>query len=208
MTMSTGDEILCGQLAVLLLQLVAMGFQVWFLRDTLRATARAAEAAKQSAEVANKSLVTLERPYIFPDSIVPEIADRMGGSPTIEDQPPSVAFTLKNHGRSPGVLVELKAQLELLADNANPPFIPTIPARDVILAAGGASAEQVVRYSLTVGDGMKSQVERDQLVFWLFVSVRYEDMQGGEHQTQMRFRYLHREDCFTLVPGDQYMVHI
>ena len=192
-----------GQLIVLIAQSAMLAFQAWFLYGTLKATKLSAEAAKKSADVAEKSVDNIERPYLLVDGITPQIAEFMGGSinqPTV----PHVIVTLKNYGRSPALLLELRACLELMQPDHNVPFLPVLPLGNIIIIGPQADWARTCHYSSAVGEGIKTQIEREQLHMWLFILIRYEDMLGKEHQTQMRFRYAPRDNRFSMQNNDEY----
>ncbi len=87
-----------------LLVLVAI-FQIGFLVRTDKTSTAAANAAKQSADVAERTFTELERPYIFVD--IPKFIP----SP-IKDRPSNVQYVLKNYGRTPAIVRWLKASAQ------------------------------------------------------------------------------------------------
>jgi hypothetical protein len=76
--------------------------QLGFLSRQEGIAAAAAQAAKTSANVAERTLTELERPYIFVD--IPKFVP----SP-IEGRPHNVQYVLKNYGRTPAIVRWLKA---------------------------------------------------------------------------------------------------
>jgi hypothetical protein len=169
----------------------------------LAATRTAAEAAKKSADVAEKSVNNLERPYLLVESVAPMIKEHMGETPA-SSAPPSATLSLKNYGRSPALVSELRASLEMTQANQSVPFIRVSPPGNIIVIGPGESKEYTCRYSNLVGDGLRSQIENGTFHFWVFVSVSYSDMLDKEHKAQMKFRYEPRENSFMFVRGNDY----
>lgn len=204
--MTTADYIIA------LVQLFVLGFQAWLLRGSLEATKASAEAtrlaanaAQKSAEVAEKSVDRLERPYVLVENVEPKIKEYMGGPPAYPE-PPQLTLSLKNYGRSPALVLEVRGQLQMIAPGADPFLISGIPLGNVVVIGPHDRWQETFRYSNLVEDGVRSQIESQVFHFWFFVSVRYEDMLGKEHQTQMRFRYAVRENRFSMVQGDDYTI--
>ncbi len=201
-----------GQLIVLALQLVVLGCQAWFLRGTLSATKTSADATKVSAEaacksanVAEKSVNQLERPYVLVANIEPHIREFIGGA-LLQPIVPHVDVDFCNYGRTPALLLEVRACLALMQTGEDIPLLSVFPLGNVIVIGPQARWNRICHYQGPTGVGIQAQIEREQLQLWLFLAVRYEDMLGKEHQTQMRFRYAPREDAFSMLTGDGYTV--
>ncbi|MGO9234793.1 MAG: hypothetical protein ACLP4V_12210 [Methylocella sp.] len=88
--------------------------QIKFLTRAENIATAPAEAAKQSANVAERTLTELERPYIFVD--IPKFVPSQ-----FEGRPPVVQYILKNHGRTPAIVRWLKAQARVLPMNPQDP---------------------------------------------------------------------------------------
>jgi hypothetical protein len=202
------DWITLSNLAVLVLQLALLAFQAWFLYGTLNATKLAAEAAKKSADVAEKSVDNIERAFVLVDRLEFN-SNRFHYGPPLGHQspstPPSVDISLKNHGRSPALLTELRASIEMLQNNSIP-FIRSVPLENAIVIGTHDSWKCTLQYMNSVSEGEWSQIKNEAFHFWVFVSVRYQDMLGKEHQTQMRFIYSEKESKFAIMQGDDYTI--
>ena len=181
-----------------------MKTQAAIQESTLAATKTAAEAAKKSADVAEKSINNIERPYVLVESVTPKIKEYMGGTPAASVTP-YVIIALKNYGRSPALVSEVRVSLEMQA-NENIPFIRVIPLGNVTVIGPHELWNYTCHYSNLVGDGERSQIEDETFHFWFFVSVSYDDMMGKEHKTQMRFRYEPRENGLIIKQGDHYRI--
>jgi hypothetical protein len=178
-------------------------------KSTLTATKTAAEAAKKSADVAEKSVNNIERAFVLPQNIEPKIKPYMA---TSRGPPPSgapyVNISLRNYGRSPALILEIRASLEMFpTGQTHPPFsVPAVPLNNILLIGSYEPWDHTCHHANLVGDAVRLQIENSTFHFWFFISVRYEDMLGNEHQTQMRFRYDSRDDRFVFTPGDDYTV--
>lgn len=190
-----------------------MKTQAAIQESTLAATTMTAEAAKKSADVAEKSVNSIERPYILIGNIKSEVAQYMGDN-LVSPGVPRLIFSLKNYGRSPAFILEVKELLELAPGTANVPIMPafpppTRPLDNIIVISPGKSWDRTVYFAQRVGDGLKWQIQNENeptQFFWFFVSVRYEDMLGTEHETKMRFQYLPKTDNWSMVQGDDYTI--
>jgi len=81
-------------------------FQLWLLLRGETVAEKTADAAKESADVANKTLTASQRPWIFPDVSV-------GSDLSINDDGAKVTFeyVLKNSGNTPALAVEVYPKL-------------------------------------------------------------------------------------------------
>jgi hypothetical protein len=100
-----------------MLVLVGAG-QAYLFLHTLRATRKAADAAKQSADVTERALIDLEGPFLYPviehDDIhtsTRALAIYTHQSSIVNPVHPIVSFKLKNYGRSPAMLGSVSAVL-------------------------------------------------------------------------------------------------
>jgi hypothetical protein len=92
-----------------------------------RAMAAAAEAARQSADIARRALTVLERPYIVVDVTEPGIqVDASGQFSFVGPQPRWEAF---NHGRSPALLIDRLTVWLVEADGTLPYAIDPVKQR-------------------------------------------------------------------------------
>jgi hypothetical protein len=185
-----------------------MAVQAGFLYSTLKATKLsadatrlAADAAKKAADVAEKSVNSLERPYLLVESVASKIIEHMVGS-TLNSERPQVVVTLKNYGRSPALISELRGSLQLIQPGTDRFDIPGIPLGNIAVIAPGGTKDYTFRYTYAVSEGLLSQVTNEVLHFWFFISVRYLDMLDREHKLEMRFKYARRDDGFLMVRGD------
>lgn len=190
-----------------------MKTQAAIQESTLTATKTAAEAAKKSADVAEKSVNSIERPHILIGNIKSEVtkylADNLESPGT-----PRLIFSLKNYGRSPAFILEVKGLLELVSGTANVPVMPAfsppaLPLDNIVVIGPSISRDRTVSFSNPVDDSLKRQIQNENeptRFFWFFVSICYEDMLGTEHETKMRFRYLPKTDNWSMVQGDDYTI--
>lgn len=103
-----------GQLLILVVQSAVLAFQAWLLYGTLNATKMAALAAKKSAEVAEKSVNNIERPYVLLESLTPKIENYMDGTAQTPPAQPHAVLTFKNYGRSPAIVTEVRLAFEMM----------------------------------------------------------------------------------------------
>lgn len=187
-----------------------MKTQAAIQESTLTATKTAAEAAKKSADVAEQSVNNIERPFVLIQKlearIKPYMATGSGPAPSVA---PYVEVSLKNFGRSPALVSEVRKILDMIPAGQNTPSFPApaLPLNDiVVIGPHDEPWKHKCHYARIVDIGERSQIENGTQQFWFFMSVRYDDMLGHEHQTQMRFRYEPREDRFLSTKGDDYTI--
>ena len=182
-------------------------------QSTLKVATTAAEAARKSADLAETSLVNVERPYLTIDGI-----DRYIFWVQRESEAnPNVQIKVKNHGRTPAFVLELKAALELISATTESqrarviPNVPVRPLEESVVISSDTVWSFTCRYGNRISDGEKAQIERGEFEFWLFVSLRYEDIFRQQHVTQMRSKYIpsphsSQGERFVQLPEDNYTI--
>jgi hypothetical protein len=181
--------------------------------SALQTTQTAAEAAKLSAEVAERSLTNVERPYLT----VLRIDRYIFWTQRAQETNANVEIRIKNYGRTPAFLLEVKAAFELISTPTGPqhirtvPPIPIRPLEELVVIGSDDVWSFPCRYSNRISDGEKAQIEHGEFELWLFVSLRYEDIFQKQHTTQARFKYVpspHSSagEKFAQLPDDDYTV--
>jgi hypothetical protein len=121
---------------IFFLQLIAFVVQACYLRRTVgemkigtKATIKAANAAKQSADIAEKSLNDLERPHIFIEDIRASVVS-VDGNKKLVNLGGEIIYKLVNHGRTPAILIEIchKISITKNADDGTKIFPTPIDA--------------------------------------------------------------------------------
>lgn len=97
------------------LQFIVLGLQIHFLCKTLRSTEKAANAAKTSAEVAEKALTMVERPYVFVSCVSEFQFDSEKGY--------FVTYEVSNHGRTPADIDTIQAMISDIEDDIIHPML-------------------------------------------------------------------------------------
>jgi hypothetical protein len=100
------------------LLVIVGGANCFLIFWTLKATQTAADAAKKSADVAERALVELEGPFLYPVAITNDIRDSfrrfiLNDNPATPHNPaePIIKFAVKNYGRTPALPQSVIANL-------------------------------------------------------------------------------------------------
>jgi hypothetical protein len=118
----------------------------------------------------NLTLSDLERPHILPDKLNPSIKECMYG-PSAEK--PSLTFSLRNYGRSPAVVSELRALLTrqpVFSLPGQPPFgLSRIPLNNLeVIGANDIRTYTCSDQYPISAPGERGQIERGIFRFWFF----------------------------------------
>jgi hypothetical protein len=114
-------------------------FALWQVTQT------AAEAARKSAEIAERSLTDLESPFLYPaiksSSLIPDFRNfELYPHPSSPVAPvtPTVEFALHNYGRTPALLRTVSAAFDLLNKIEPNPLLDILhlPSGDPVLQQG------------------------------------------------------------------------
>lgn len=164
-------------------------WQLHLIREGLTDTQEAADAAKESANVARLALEAAETPYLIAivEAYKPEIVDYTDTrypSATFQSQSSDpnalVSYTLKNCGRSPAILLEVYQGL--IASAQMPATISFPPPQtnsfiNEILEAGSSSKPRRFRN----GSVRENWTPADQTrAAWLVGQTRYADVFGNQ----------------------------
>lgn len=107
------------------------------MRRAAEAALSGADAAGRSATVAEKSLTRLERPYVFATIPAQDIwTDPMGqrDTPLLIRPKPEVRFSLRNYGRTPAIVREIRADVQVVT------MVDAIIPRDKFWASSAREA--------------------------------------------------------------------
>lgn len=159
------------------LQVLALFAQATFLGFTLKNTARAATAAKNSSD----ATIALERPCLF------VTRTHLGEAHVEADRTIShfCDYSIENYGRSPAVLIEQCVDLRFLPELPDEPtYIHVVPSRRVIYHGEPADDFKV---SLSQTEGRLSGDTGHQL--YLVGYFCYEDVFGATIRTGFCYRF-------------------
>lgn len=192
--MTTENCILVGQLVVLLVQLLVLGLQAYFLCESLKATKLSAEAAKKSADVAEKSVNDIERPYVLVESVREAFKEYMDKGddiivPIDAQIKPHAVLILKNYGRSPALVSKLGAHIHIIDGGCDLPDTIYEWLENIIVIGPHETFEKYVAYYNAHETGVWNQVKRGELKLFVVVSLFYRDVLSKEHQTKLKFLY-------------------
>jgi len=172
-----------------LLVLVAI-FQIGFLVRTDKTSTAAANAAKQSADVAERTFTELERPYIFVDT--PKFI------PSPIEGALNVQYILKNYGRTPAIVRWLKATAKPASPSNNGPLTwIEIFSGQIILKSGDEREIQPLHrmpFPKTPAIGEPSVL--------LIIEVTYSDVFDYIHVSE--FTFFESEGSFHAIAGKKY----
>lgn len=174
-------------------------------RSTLKVTQITAQAARKSAEVAEKSVNDVERPYVLVENIDPRV--KVFGQPGAV---PYVVLSLRNYGRSPALIRQLRALLEI-SPHAKPvlqnwPLVKAIPLPTITVIGANQCWEYACYHDRRIDDGEAQQIESGTLYSWCYLTVFYDDMLRQHYEMRMRFRYDTKDNMFSVLQGDEYVI--
>jgi len=106
-------------------------------------TARLATAAKKQADIAERSLSGLERPYVFLEDLT---ISRQNPLPTL----PMVSGVFKNYGRSPAIITAYSWKNTIAGMNFRPELANALLIQDGEVIAPGKSSNIIEFPSATV----------------------------------------------------------
>jgi hypothetical protein len=182
-------------------------------RDLRRSTDKLWEAGERQLKVAQgntEALINAENAYMFV-AVTHETAskvvstfgrwDKSESMFADEVETPSVAYSMKNFGRTPALLKEISNQL-IIAPIFPQPASHTIREQmpeDLIVSPGEPSSTLVcsMEETFTVGDAVKFQ--QRETIFWFYGYFKFDDAFGRERQLDFRFRYARGDGGFRLV---------
>jgi hypothetical protein len=178
--------------------------QARLTRALAESGAIAAKAARKSAEVAEKSVNDVERPYVLVEKIDPQI-----NVLNLPDAVPSVELSLRNYGRSPALIRELRATLEI-SPHAKPcmqnwPFVKVIPLPTITVIGANQFWPHTCSHERCISSGEAHQIKTGTLYFWCYCTVFYDDVLDQHYETRMRFRYDPKRNTFSMLSGDEYI---
>jgi hypothetical protein len=166
------------------LLVIVGGANCFLIFWTLKATQTAADAAKKSADVAERALVDLEGPYLYPNILPNSIQDSFKAFTWYEKSPhtaqPSISFTLKNYGRTLALPQSLIATL--FFGGPDDVFKEEAGWSHETLLGPGESSQPIERQMLKpIGmEEYKSIIEEKTRIF-LRGSVVFYDVFGNEY---------------------------
>ncbi|TPI37611.1 hypothetical protein FJW07_17725 [Mesorhizobium sp. B3-1-9] len=106
--------------------LVFTAIGIFFIWRTLSANTKAVEQAKRSADIAERALLDIERPHLFITATKPlvPIKHEWADLPDNQRPTPEAAYSIKNFGRTPAIINEIRASLRLCVLPPTPHYHP------------------------------------------------------------------------------------
>jgi hypothetical protein len=182
--------------------LLALGalLQIVFLRRTDATAAHAADAARKSAEIAERALTELERPYVYVD-VIDATGESNDGYPLAQQGIVGIyRVEVHNFGRTPANLTRIAYDADLSPwDGIVPPVDPAKVGGAELPVGVVAVADRP--YSETVGtDITVIQMDHNESC-WVSGFVRYRDIFGKNHITGFARVFHPRSGKFSAVGG-------
>jgi hypothetical protein len=203
-----------------------LAYQIWIvyraqakiMSGQLEAARDAASAAKIQAETAAQTISHLERPHIyliiehnFQES-TRRIINRMYSAtwPYRVELVPTVSFKLKNYGKTPAILTQIRAHVIEDGD------VPAIEGSFSLMGLGAqfVIADGETSHVLQAGLGGEYRLNEDDLnrlqngdsFWWFYGAVRYDDILGWEHIHHFcwRWDFGEAESALFEYPGRNY----
>lgn len=179
--------------------------QIGFLVKADQTARIAADAAKKAADVAEKSLVDLEGPFLYPviqSNTIPMMLAgfRMYDHPTSPHAPacPEIIFTLKNYGRTIALPQNVAAVFFFgePEDNHNDHRAGFV--QEIVLAPGESLTYPLEREILTpISREMYQAIGARAGRIFLRGSIIFSDMFGNRYEQQFCLAWDHKTDRFT-----------
>jgi len=176
--------------------LVIVGWlQICVLRGTLKATLRAADAAKKSAD----ALPAIERAYLFV-KITMENPDEEGIAGTTYEEPQynmdNVKVIITNHGKTPAILTKHPCTNEVLTNDEIDEKIAKIASDDIDtwLPIGPVIIDSTSKPTILPADFFMTvnkwkQITMDKAFLVCIGCLHYKDIFGETHKTVFCWKY-------------------
>lgn len=164
-------------------ELIITFIGVMLVLATLIYTKKAADAARASVVIAERSLSELERPVLFPSTVY--LTYRMPGQP-------SIGIILKNYGRSGAVLEEVYSSISItVAENrAARAAEERTSVRNLteIIGEKEALPEIYISPKPHIGE-YAPDIENGKLVLSLYLSISYSSMSGDKYEATVSYDF-------------------
>jgi len=162
------------------LQLVLVGFQLYLMFVGSKDTRIAAEAARTSANVAEKALYDLERPFVVVDIPSPGLGTYAGGAEGLNLLRETMVLAVNNYGRTPATLTELFFKPEVTDFGSDvmalhPEAMRGVTLPSGVLAVAGKPFEESFdfkNWEMSFSNG----IANNQKWVWVRGFVRYKDV--------------------------------
>lgn len=196
--------------------LFSVGVSIWavrLVRDTLELNRKATVAAVRSSEIAERMLLDSERPHLFIEDVGAYVPILIEWFDLAEDKipMPEVNYTIKNYGRTPAIVTEIRASARF----GGLPKVPHYHGGEVhdterVIAVGGTFTPiQFCRTSVThhmLNEMWVSQTYipgRDPYHFYFYGQITYKSVSGLTDQIGFVYWYLPHGQSYHLenIPG-------
>jgi hypothetical protein len=166
-------------------------------------TRKSSRAAWKAANVAERALVDLERPYIFLDlheRVFENVVVTLGGQRSINfsSSRTPIKYGLINRGRTPAFLTDFCQRL--VSGEVPPPIDPNDPDVEGVVSLKGQDVGSDP-YPCKI-DFLIAEMKLDSL--YLIGFIRYRDIFQRKHITGFCAKYAVAENRFALIGGDEY----
>jgi hypothetical protein len=180
---------------------------------TLNETRKATNAAVRSSEIAERMLLDVERPHLFIENVGAYVALLQEWFDLPEDKipMPEVNYTIKNYGRTPAIVIEIRASARFGGLPEVPHYHPgEIHDTERVIAVDGTFTPiqfcrtSVTRHMLHEMWLSQTYIEgRTPCHFYFYGQVTYKSVSGLTDQIGFIYRYLPHGQSYHLenVPG-------
>ncbi|TIS89699.1 hypothetical protein [Mesorhizobium sp.] len=180
---------------------------------TLNETRKATNAAVRSSEIAERMLLDVERPHLFIENVGAYVAlsDEWFDLPEDKIPMPEVNYTIKNYGRTPAIVIEIRASARFGGLPEVPHYHPgeIHDTERVIAVDEPFTPIQFCRTSVThhmLHEMWLSQTYiegRTPIHFYFYGQITYKSVSGLTDQIGFIYRYLPHGQSYHLenIPG-------
>jgi hypothetical protein len=88
----------------------------------------------------------------------------------------------------------------------NWPFVKAIPLPTITVIGASKSWLYACYHESRIGDGEAQQIEAGTFYLWCYLTVFYNDILGQCYEMRIRFRYDPKNDSFSMLQGDEYIM--
>ena len=171
-----------------------------------RQNRKAANAARDANNLARRAFQRGQRPYVF----VFDVYELMAGNP---QEQPFVSYTVANHGRTPAIIEDLRAELVITTEPEPPISAMQVERAHPLLQSPILSPdERRTRVRIEAPAGMSFTPDMVHVIprlntqedLFLFIIVYYRGPFTKGHVSTFCWRYDHASDGFIAFGGQKY----
>jgi len=157
-----------------------------------------AQAAKKSADVAERTLTELEAPFLYPVIKRDTVQDQFRGFVLYDATPgwatPTVTFVVRNFGRTPALIRSVAAELDQLTEISAKPrdgILEDVVVDPVLEPERETEREFELAIVTKIDLETHKKIAAGQNMLWLYGKVLFSDMLGFEYTQHFSFVYLY-----------------